>query len=304
MNAIHLPSGENRAMDSLPGKVVIRCAVPPPADDGPQIVLVAEDDVIAMDVRILHEAGLGGTRHADTGPCHQQRHQQRHQHAPNSACQARTASLRYILGLLTGSPSCCSALPQVVGEQTGQRSVYGRPTGGTTKPSRLVLRAHTAARWRKTGFTGWTGNGCNGTNISDFFVRGFGSGWRLSNGHGVGAIMQLRVQGTCRVLHWPAPRCTDLIAVCVGSHRAVADEFLQASARMPDEQSVEPNSLAFTIGHSNHSEQEFLALLRQHAIDVVADVRSQPYCGYATHFNAGHDQADAGQRRNPVRVPG
>ena len=33
----------------------------------------------------------------------------------------------------------------------------------------------------------------------------------------------------------------------------------------------------FTIGHSTHEIGEFLGLLRQHEIDAVADVRSQPY---------------------------
>ncbi len=42
----------------------------------------------------------------------------------------------------------------------------------------------------------------------------------------------------------------------------------------------------FTVGHSNHDEQAFLNLLRQHEIDVVADVRSQPYSKYASQFNA------------------
>lgn len=42
----------------------------------------------------------------------------------------------------------------------------------------------------------------------------------------------------------------------------------------------------FTIGHSNHEEPEFLALLQRHRIQVVVDVRSQPYVKYATHFNA------------------
>ncbi|HUG94362.1 MAG TPA: DUF488 domain-containing protein [Planctomycetaceae bacterium] len=41
----------------------------------------------------------------------------------------------------------------------------------------------------------------------------------------------------------------------------------------------------YTIGHSNHEEQKFLDLLAAHAIDVLVDVRSQPYCGYSTHFN-------------------
>jgi len=40
-----------------------------------------------------------------------------------------------------------------------------------------------------------------------------------------------------------------------------------------------------TIGHSNHPMQEFLELLRMHAIQVVADVRSNPYSKYATQFD-------------------
>ncbi|HTT63315.1 MAG TPA: DUF488 domain-containing protein [Bryobacteraceae bacterium] len=40
-----------------------------------------------------------------------------------------------------------------------------------------------------------------------------------------------------------------------------------------------------TIGHSNHPMQKFLELLRMHAIQVVADVRSSPYSKYATQFD-------------------
>ncbi|MHB8177913.1 MAG: DUF488 domain-containing protein [Vulcanimicrobiaceae bacterium] len=32
-----------------------------------------------------------------------------------------------------------------------------------------------------------------------------------------------------------------------------------------------------TIGHSNHSSEKFVALLREHRVDAVADVRSAPY---------------------------
>lgn len=39
----------------------------------------------------------------------------------------------------------------------------------------------------------------------------------------------------------------------------------------------------FTIGHSNHSPEEFLAHLNRHGITAVADVRSQPY-GWLEHF--------------------
>jgi len=41
----------------------------------------------------------------------------------------------------------------------------------------------------------------------------------------------------------------------------------------------------FTIGHSNHSLEQVLDLLKQHKIELVADVRSSPYARYAVHFN-------------------
>jgi uncharacterized protein (DUF488 family) len=43
-----------------------------------------------------------------------------------------------------------------------------------------------------------------------------------------------------------------------------------------------------TIGHSNHSLDHFLDLLRRHAIQVIADVRSHPYSAYSSHFDHGH----------------
>jgi uncharacterized protein (DUF488 family) len=42
----------------------------------------------------------------------------------------------------------------------------------------------------------------------------------------------------------------------------------------------------FSIGHSNHSLEKFLNLLRQHRIEVLVDARSQPYSGFAPHFGA------------------
>lgn len=41
----------------------------------------------------------------------------------------------------------------------------------------------------------------------------------------------------------------------------------------------------FTIGHSTHTVAEFLALLRQHGISAVGDVRSRPYSRQNPHFN-------------------
>ena len=47
----------------------------------------------------------------------------------------------------------------------------------------------------------------------------------------------------------------------------------------------------FTIGHSNHSAEKFVGLLKEHGIEVVADVRSQPYSRHAPHFNAKYIEA-------------
>ena len=40
-----------------------------------------------------------------------------------------------------------------------------------------------------------------------------------------------------------------------------------------------------TIGHSNHSPDEFIALLKQRHVDEIIDVRSSPYSRYAAQFN-------------------
>lgn len=41
----------------------------------------------------------------------------------------------------------------------------------------------------------------------------------------------------------------------------------------------------FTIGHGNQTLEQFLALLQQHHIRVLVDVRSAPYSKYVPHFN-------------------
>jgi uncharacterized protein (DUF488 family) len=45
------------------------------------------------------------------------------------------------------------------------------------------------------------------------------------------------------------------------------------------------NRRLFSIGHSNHPIEHFLGLLKQHGIEVLVDVRSQPFSKYATQFN-------------------
>lgn len=46
------------------------------------------------------------------------------------------------------------------------------------------------------------------------------------------------------------------------------------------------NRIIYTIGHSNHSQETFLSLLRANGIEVLIDTRSAPYSKYATQFNA------------------
>ena len=42
----------------------------------------------------------------------------------------------------------------------------------------------------------------------------------------------------------------------------------------------------FTIGHSRHTPEQFIAFLRAHAIEQLVDVRSQPRSKWAPHFDA------------------
>jgi len=41
----------------------------------------------------------------------------------------------------------------------------------------------------------------------------------------------------------------------------------------------------YTVGHSNHEAGAFLALLKQHGIELLADVRSSPYSRYVPQAN-------------------
>ncbi len=52
--------------------------------------------------------------------------------------------------------------------------------------------------------------------------------------------------------------------------------------------SVEPTAnplQIYSVGHSNQSFEDFIAVLRSADIEVLVDVRSQPYSRFAAHFN-------------------
>ena len=44
-------------------------------------------------------------------------------------------------------------------------------------------------------------------------------------------------------------------------------------------------AVVFTVGHSNVSQEAFVALLKSQNIEVLVDVRSAPYSKYVPHFN-------------------
>ncbi|MCX6842694.1 MAG: DUF488 domain-containing protein [candidate division WOR-3 bacterium] len=44
--------------------------------------------------------------------------------------------------------------------------------------------------------------------------------------------------------------------------------------------------MVYTVGHSNVSQEAFIALLKTHDIEVLVDVRSAPYSKFVPHFNA------------------
>ncbi len=58
----------------------------------------------------------------------------------------------------------------------------------------------------------------------------------------------------------------------------------QAGGRDSDESAV-MNETVFTIGHSTHSRERFIALLIQHRITALCDVRSKPYSRMNPQFN-------------------
>ena len=43
--------------------------------------------------------------------------------------------------------------------------------------------------------------------------------------------------------------------------------------------------MIYTIGHSTHSLQDFIALLKSRGITAIADVRSAPYSRFQPQFN-------------------
>ena len=50
----------------------------------------------------------------------------------------------------------------------------------------------------------------------------------------------------------------------------------------------------FTVGHSTHSLERFILLLKSHQIDAIADVRSQPYSQFNPQFNREYLQRELG----------
>jgi uncharacterized protein (DUF488 family) len=49
--------------------------------------------------------------------------------------------------------------------------------------------------------------------------------------------------------------------------------------------SADTGPVVHTVGHSNVSQEAFIALLQQHGVEVLVDVRSAPYSKYVPHFN-------------------
>jgi uncharacterized protein (DUF488 family) len=54
---------------------------------------------------------------------------------------------------------------------------------------------------------------------------------------------------------------------------------------------TDSKNVLYTIGHSNHDQDRFMALLQQHGIEVLADVRSAPWSKYTPHFNRAELEA-------------
>lgn len=48
---------------------------------------------------------------------------------------------------------------------------------------------------------------------------------------------------------------------------------------------MDTHPLIYTIGHSNHFTEEFIALLKQNGITCIADIRITPYSKYVSQYN-------------------
>jgi uncharacterized protein (DUF488 family) len=55
----------------------------------------------------------------------------------------------------------------------------------------------------------------------------------------------------------------------------------------------------FTVGHSNQTQDSFVALLVTHGVQVLVDVRSHPYSRYVTHFN--REELQSAVQRQGIR---
>jgi uncharacterized protein (DUF488 family) len=60
-----------------------------------------------------------------------------------------------------------------------------------------------------------------------------------------------------------------------------------------------PDARLLTIGHSNHSLDRFLEILRTHAVTAIADVRSSPFSKFNPQFN--RDSLETSLRNVSIR---
>ena len=61
---------------------------------------------------------------------------------------------------------------------------------------------------------------------------------------------------------------------------------------MSETEQTTPSSI-YTIGHSNHTLETFIGLLKNHQIQVLIDTRSSPFSRYSPHFNRDSIKAAA-----------
>ena len=59
------------------------------------------------------------------------------------------------------------------------------------------------------------------------------------------------------------------------------------------------DSPVFTIGHSTHSAEAFVALLHQHGVEALADVRSSPFSRFNPQFN--RENLERSLKENGIR---
>ena len=78
---------------------------------------------------------------------------------------------------------------------------------------------------------------------------------------------------------------SDDLSIYLDAMMHITNQPLETLLTSYIEHGIDTHLRLYTIGHSNSSLDEFIAILRMHNITTLVDIRSEPYSKYAPHFS-------------------